>query len=342
MVREQVHLCERRSTGRVLLQAIWLSIKVPALIILISLWQQQVLRPNFVWSLIAVPLTLELDYVPGYADTIFRICLTDIFLRDISLVFSCFLALSRTSDRQLKHILLQLTLERVSSLYRSTCTLILWGALMLSSSSPVPVTPKTRMVLSMLFILFRLPDWLWRIAKLLWILTVALTPPPQSSGAKGAPIWRNATSEQISKADTCSICDNSFVKKAPDATTSSATTNSPSAARPSSSSSNPIRTPSSIEASSSVPTASSSTAAASSFITDDDGTVENNGFPVSLHCGHLFHEKCIAMWVVRNNTCPMCRANVIQGDALARRTIKENVDQFIEFNPLMEMTGEYW
>lgn len=31
--------------------------------------------------------------------------------------------------------------------------------------------------------------------------------------------------------------------------------------------------------------------------------------PVSLVCGHAFHEACIARWLAVRATCPMCRAS---------------------------------
>ncbi len=26
-----------------------------------------------------------------------------------------------------------------------------------------------------------------------------------------------------------------------------------------------------------------------------------------LHCGHIFHEKCIKKWIIRKNECPVCK-----------------------------------
>ncbi len=35
-----------------------------------------------------------------------------------------------------------------------------------------------------------------------------------------------------------------------------------------------------------------------------------------LPCGHAFHRKCIRKWLQENNTCPVCRANVIEETVL--------------------------
>lgn len=29
-------------------------------------------------------------------------------------------------------------------------------------------------------------------------------------------------------------------------------------------------------------------------------------------CRHAFHEKCLGRWLVRNQTCPMCRVSLVQ------------------------------
>ena len=37
---------------------------------------------------------------------------------------------------------------------------------------------------------------------------------------------------------------------------------------------------------------------------------ECKGKTCTLECGHTFHTKCIFTWFNKNNTCPMCRAEV--------------------------------
>ena len=32
---------------------------------------------------------------------------------------------------------------------------------------------------------------------------------------------------------------------------------------------------------------------------------------IQLQCKHLFHENCINEWVKNNDTCPICRLNII-------------------------------
>ncbi len=32
--------------------------------------------------------------------------------------------------------------------------------------------------------------------------------------------------------------------------------------------------------------------------------------PVALACGHAFHAACVARWIARRATCPLCRARI--------------------------------
>ena len=32
---------------------------------------------------------------------------------------------------------------------------------------------------------------------------------------------------------------------------------------------------------------------------------------IVINCGHLYHEKCIKEWIAKENTCPLCRENII-------------------------------
>jgi hypothetical protein len=41
----------------------------------------------------------------------------------------------------------------------------------------------------------------------------------------------------------------------------------------------------------------------------DDYT--DNSFVLETECKHHFHEECLEKWTERNNTCPICRTNVI-------------------------------
>ena len=41
----------------------------------------------------------------------------------------------------------------------------------------------------------------------------------------------------------------------------------------------------------------------------DDYT--DNCFVLETECKHHFHEECLEKWTERNNTCPICRTNVI-------------------------------
>ena len=34
---------------------------------------------------------------------------------------------------------------------------------------------------------------------------------------------------------------------------------------------------------------------------------KQNNKCVKLSCGHTFHNKCITNWLLKNNTCPLCR-----------------------------------
>lgn len=31
---------------------------------------------------------------------------------------------------------------------------------------------------------------------------------------------------------------------------------------------------------------------------------------ISLSCNHIYHKGCIGEWVIKNNTCPLCRQNL--------------------------------
>lgn len=39
---------------------------------------------------------------------------------------------------------------------------------------------------------------------------------------------------------------------------------------------------------------------------------ELDRFTQHLDCGHEFHNNCINFWLKKNNTCPMCRENIIE------------------------------
>ena len=38
--------------------------------------------------------------------------------------------------------------------------------------------------------------------------------------------------------------------------------------------------------------------------------LEHSGPACRLECGHSFHAECLAKWLVRSPTCPLCRARV--------------------------------
>lgn len=63
-----------------------------------------------------------------------------------------------------------------------------------------------------------------------------------------------------------------------------------------------------------------------------EGTRRNR---VNTTCGHKFHNKCLAQWTRRANTCPMCRAtgmrNVVQRDmANALNRLRFAIEAFVE------------
>ena len=44
-------------------------------------------------------------------------------------------------------------------------------------------------------------------------------------------------------------------------------------------------------------------------------TCEQNTF--KLECSHSFCNKCITRWLLMNNSCPSCRANIIENNAIS-------------------------
>jgi len=50
-----------------------------------------------------------------------------------------------------------------------------------------------------------------------------------------------------------------------------------------------------------------------------------NNIP-ELKCGHSFHEKCITQWSEVNDTCPICRQQMLV------KVTKNNVDFWVPFN----------
>ncbi|KAM7270835.1 hypothetical protein ACFE04_030049 [Oxalis oulophora] len=32
---------------------------------------------------------------------------------------------------------------------------------------------------------------------------------------------------------------------------------------------------------------------------------------IYMHCSHIFHEECVVTWLRRDNSCPMCRSQIL-------------------------------
>ena len=49
---------------------------------------------------------------------------------------------------------------------------------------------------------------------------------------------------------------------------------------------------------------------------------------IVLPCSHRFHNECIESWITSHNSCPLCRAPIVEEDELAIPTM--NYDQALE------------
>lgn len=298
-IRRQVNLRENRKAWKLLLNALFLAAKDIGLVYVLDRY----MTPGMYISMIAVPLTVDPTYRPGYVDTWFRVSLNDIFLRDVALFISCFIALTRCAEWQTKHYLFQTFFDRSWATYRSVCSMILWLTLLIGNGSPIPLSYKTRFVLFIVFLSIRLIDWCWRAYLIFGLIPMACRPTarraPETDADRShrAAIWTAPTAEQLEKAENCSICETPL-----------------------------RRTPGDAERN------------------EPGSSANENGLPVSLTCNHMFHEKCIATWVVRHNTCPLCRADVIQAETLRNSRTNSTVatDQFLENNPPLSLTPEWY
>ncbi|XP_036324932.1 uncharacterized protein LOC118738120 [Rhagoletis pomonella] len=61
-----------------------------------------------------------------------------------------------------------------------------------------------------------------------------------------------------------------------------------------------------------------------------------------LNCQHLFHSKCIAPIVSRNETCPICRNNIVGTQICERKIYKKNTEQDRERVVNAATRGEDW
>tara|TARA_Y100000022_G_C12947029_1_gene238597 strand:- start:41 stop:397 length:357 start_codon:yes stop_codon:yes gene_type:complete len=39
---------------------------------------------------------------------------------------------------------------------------------------------------------------------------------------------------------------------------------------------------------------------------------EGNKKFIKLNCEHFFHKKCLKKWIINNNSCPLCRTEVLK------------------------------
>lgn len=51
-------------------------------------------------------------------------------------------------------------------------------------------------------------------------------------------------------------------------------------------------------------------------------------FPIRTACGHLFGEDCLTKWLPNNNSCPLCRAPLL--DPLILRLLTETENEEVE------------
>jgi len=68
------------------------------------------------------------------------------------------------------------------------------------------------------------------------------------------------------------------------------------------------------------------------------------------NCNHKFHESCLKQWVLHNNTCPLCRANInclfeakislLCGNLFKKKTIIEIQEDKIIFHSYPNKTNE--
>ena len=49
----------------------------------------------------------------------------------------------------------------------------------------------------------------------------------------------------------------------------------------------------------------------------------NDGF--SLDCGHIFHNRCITHWLLENETCPVCRKEILEPIKVGSEEVEEPI-----------------
>ncbi|KAK7094066.1 E3 ubiquitin-protein ligase TRAIP-like [Littorina saxatilis] len=61
--------------------------------------------------------------------------------------------------------------------------------------------------------------------------------------------------------------------------------------------------------------------------------VNNETNIAATPCGHVFHEHCLARWLMASSTCPSCRKNVIQGSVIPKLFFDIAEEDTDEVNP---------
>jgi len=72
-------------------------------------------------------------------------------------------------------------------------------------------------------------------------------------------------------------------------------------------------------------------------VEDENGNKRMTGECKKLNCGHIFRTTCLRSWFLRQQTCPICRDNILQGEIPTRNAGQARGNAQREANDIQEL-----
>lgn len=73
------------------------------------------------------------------------------------------------------------------------------------------------------------------------------------------------------------------------------------------------------------------------MVEDENGNKRLTGECKKLNCGHIFRTTCLRSWFLRQQTCPICRDNILQGEIPTRNAGQARGNAQREANDIQEL-----